>query len=210
MFTLKLSKNASWLFVVSSLLFVGCTGSSSSTPRGYVAPESQEDLPLVDHPEYAHWSRFPVGAFSIRKKTVTNASGSVYVTTKIALAEKTDGRIVVEQQITVVRPEVTVENPPQQFEYPAKFRLPKSVPLESFNLPSFKAKLMGEEVLNEADSSFTCSLYQWEEVNEAGPMTVKLWRSNEVPGRTVREETLIQSDGSTSVSFISEVQIPGN
>lgn len=210
MFTLKLAKNASLLFIAGSLLILGCTGSSSSTPKGYVAAESQDDLPLVDHPEYTHWSKFPVGAFSIRKKTVTNAAGSVYVTTRISLAEKTDERVVVEQQVTVVRPEATVENPPQELEYPAKFRLPTSVQLESFNLPSLKAKLLGEEVLNEAGSSFTCSLYQWEESNEAGPMTIKLWRSDEVPGRMVREETLIQSDGSTSVGFITEVQIPGN
>lgn len=210
MFTLKLSKNASWLFVVSSLLFVGCTGSSSSTPRGYVAPESQEDLPLVDHPEYAHWSRFPVGAFSIRKKTVTNSYGSVYVTTKISLAEKTDEKIIVEQQVTVVRPEVTNENPPQQMEYPAKFRLPTSVQLESFSLPSIKAKVVGEESLEEAGASRLCTKYEWEESNEAGPMAIKLWRSDEVPGRLVREETLIHSDGSTTVEFITEVQVPGN
>ncbi len=210
MFTLKLSKDASLLFIVSSLLFIGCTGSSSSTPQGYVAPESKDELPLVDHPEYTHWSKFPVGAFSIRKKTVTNSYGSVYVTTKISLAEKTDEKVVVEQQVTVVRPEVTNENPPQQMEFPAKFRLPKSVELEAFNLPSRKAKLVGEEIREEAGASYPCSLFEWEESNEAGPMNIKLWRSDEVPGRLVREETLIHSDGSTTLELISEVQVSGN
>ncbi len=201
-------KYATLTALLVSLALTGCSGSNSSTPQGYVTPDAQEELPLVDHPEYTHWSKFPVGALSIRKKTVTNSYGSVYVTTTHKLAVNTDEKVIVEQQVTVVRPEVTNENPPQELEFPAKFRLPKSVTLDVFNLPSRKAKLVGEEEVAIAGTNFKCQVYEWQETNEAGPMTVKVWRSDAVPGRLVREETLILSDGATSEEILTEVQIP--
>src|SRR5262245_47129 len=131
---------------------LGCGGESEepilspgALPPGYVAPASTDHLPLVDHPEYAAWSRFPIGAGVVRKKEVTNEFGTVRVTTTIRLADKTADKVVVQSQIAVDRPgEALVENPPQTAEFPAKFRLPSAMKLEQFALPSLKAKLVGD------------------------------------------------------------------
>jgi hypothetical protein len=181
---------------VGLLCLVGCgsqsSGGSSSQaalPAGYVAPASTANLPLVDHPEYAAWSRFPVGAGVVRKKEVTNEFGSVSVTTTVRLHEKSADKVVVQTQITVDRSaEGLVENPPQTAEFPAKFRLPPNMKLEQFALPSLRAKLVGEETRDVAGREFKAEVFTWQEFSERGQMTIKLWRSDEIPGRMLRQD----------------------
>ncbi len=200
---LRLSVLCSWLL---SLTACGPT-QTSNEPIGYVPPKPKDNLPLVDHPEYVHWSQFPVDSYVVRKKTVTNENGSVYVTTKVRLAEKTEKQVVVEQQVTVVRPEGTRVNEPQYLRFPAHFRLPEDVDYESYLTPSRKAKKTGTEKINLAGHDFETDIYEWEEVNEAGPMTVKLWRSESVPGRMLREESLIKRDGDTGLEELVELNL---
>src|SRR5262245_53621257 len=108
------------------ILFVGCGGesltstpSSAIQPPDYVVPESAVDLPVVAHPEYANWSKFPVGIVVVRKKEVSNQFGTVRVTTKLRLTEKSADRVVVESQVTVDQSgSDLVENPSQSTAYP--------------------------------------------------------------------------------------------
>src|SRR5262245_16828210 len=93
--------------------------------EGYEAPPSTDHLPVVSHPEFVAWNRFPVGAGVVRKKEVSNDSGTVRVTTTLRLAKKTADNIVVESQVTIERPgQLLIENPPLNLEFPASFRLP--------------------------------------------------------------------------------------
>jgi hypothetical protein len=173
-------------------------------PPGYVAPASTENLLLVDHPEYLNWSRFPVGIVVVRKKEVFNDLGTVRVMTTLRLAEKTADKIVVESQVTVDRAgQPLIENPPLSIEFPATFRLPAGMKLEQFSLPSLKAKSAGEETRQASGRDYTTQLFTWDEVNETGPMRVKLWRSDEIPGRMLRQE--INGHMHTSVEEIVEI-----
>src|SRR6185295_8212307 len=127
----------------------------SPLPEGYVAPPLTDHLPLVDHPEYVNWSRFPVGTFVVRKKEVTNDFGLVRVTTKLRLSEKTADRAVVESQVTVDRPgEALIENPSQEMQFAARFPLPAEMKLEQFSLPALRAKQVGEESLSAGGREF--------------------------------------------------------
>jgi hypothetical protein len=200
---------------VACLFFLAGCGSGSeksssspgSLPSGSVAPASTESLPQVDHPEYVHWSQFPVGMAAVRKKEVSNEFGKVRVTTTLRLVEKTARKVVVESQVTVERSEDSVvENPPQKFEYSATFRLPAGMKQEQFSLPSFKAKLAGDETRSACGREYQAQLFTWDEVNEAGPMAVKLWRSNDVPGRMLRQE--INGRNHVSVEEVVEVVEP--
>lgn len=195
----------------SLIILVGC-GSDSGTssvlqgelPSDRVAPAATNDVPLIDNPEYVHWSRYPVGTVVVRKKEVSNESGSVRVTTTLRLVEKNRDKAMVESQVTVDRPgQPLVENPPQRLEFAATFQLPQGMKEEQFALPSLKAKLIGNETRTAFGREFSTEQFTWDERNEAGPMTVSLWRSDDVPGRTLRQEV----KGRTQVSVEEVVEI---
>jgi len=196
------------------LVFAACSDRSqqgsrpqSSLPEGYVAPAPTEHLPLVDHPEYANWSRFPVGTQVVRKKEVTNDFGLVRVTTTVRLSEKTADKVVLENQVTVDRSgEPLVENPPQPMQFAAKFRLPEGMKEEQFSLPSLKARQVSEEVMDVDGREFTAQVFAWNERNETGPMSVKLWRSDQVPGRMLRQN--IEGHQHHSDERVVEISIP--
>lgn len=184
-----------WIAVVT-IVQAGCGGQTvpaemaeGNSSRNAPHSVANESLPLVDHPEYMHWCQFPVGTAVTRKKEVTNEHGTVRVTTIVQLTEKTDDKVVVETQVTIDRlngrPEV---NPSFPAEFPAKFRLPASMKLEQFSLPSLKAERIGDEARAASGREYQAQVFSWEERNETGPMGVKLWRSNEIPGRLVRQE----------------------
>lgn len=184
------------LIASAAILQAGCGGQAGpaavaegASPKNPPPSAAGESLPLVDHPEYTHWSQFPVGTAVTRKKEVTNEHGAVRVTTIVRLAEKTVDKVVIETQVTVDRlngqPE---ENPPFQAEFAAKFRLPTSMKVEQFALPALKAQPIGDETRAAAGREYQAQVFTWEERNETGPMVVKLWRSNEIPGRMIRQE----------------------
>jgi hypothetical protein len=202
------------LIAIAAIVQAGCGGQPdpAAVAKGTSlqnAPPSaaNESLPLVDHPEYVHWSQFPVGTAVTRKKEVSNEHGTVRVTTIVRLAEKTDDKVVVETQVTVDRlngqPE---ENPPFTAEFPAKFRLPASMKLEQFALPALRAKPIGDETHTAAGREYQAHVFTWEERNETGPMIVKLWRSNEIPGRMLRQE--IDGPMHHSVEETVEISLP--
>jgi hypothetical protein len=200
---------------VAGLIFLtGCgseTGggirSEATAPPGSIAPAPTENLPLVAHPEYANWSRFPVGTAVVRKKEVSNESGTVRVTTTLRLSEMTAAKLVVESQVTVDRPgHPPEENPPLTVDFPATFSLPPGMRLEQFSLPSLKAKQVGEEIRAACGRDYKTQLFTWDEVNEAGPMTVKLWRSDDMPGRMLRQE--IKGHNHVSLEEVIEITRP--
>jgi hypothetical protein len=200
---------------VAGLIFlVGCGNevdrgfrSQGTAPPGSVAPAQAENLPRVAHPEYAGWSRFPVGTVVARKKEIASESETVRVTTTLRLIEKGADKVVVESQVTVDRPgHPRQQNPPLNVDFPATFPLPQGMQLEQFSLPSLKARQVGEEGRQACGREYQAQLFTWDEVNETGPMTVKLWRSDDIPGRMLRQE--INGRDHISVEEVVEITLP--
>jgi hypothetical protein len=167
---------------------------------------SAEPSVKIVHPEYANWSQFPVGAQVTRYRVVSNKNGEVKVTTVLSLQEKTDEHVIVNTQVNVQRPgEKLEENPPESTKFVSKFLLPSGLSEDYFSLPSVKAKKVGEESLDLHGKTILADIYEWTESNETGPMSIKLWRSNQVPGRIVRQEMLIEASQTKTLEELSSV-----
>ena len=192
------------LFLVG--LFAACTPSNKPIlPSSAEQPQSDTGESIT-HPEFANWSQFNVGAKATRYRVVTNEYGEVRVTTTFFLEEKSDDHVTVRSQVDVERPDRPLEqNPPQSTRFEAKFSLPRGLTEEFFKLPNAKAKLVGEEKMEVAGRQVEAEVYEWTESNEAGPMAIKLWRSNAVPGRIIRQEMLIESSKTKTVEEMKEV-----
>jgi hypothetical protein len=204
-------RSANWLATASLIFLSSCDGRpvDSTAPPGYVEPPSTDHLPLADHPEYVAWSRFAVGASVVRKKEVSNDSGTVRVTTTLRLAHKSEEKVIIESQVMVDRQgHPPLQNPPLKLEFSAKFPLPPGMTIEQFSLPSLRARLAAEETQQVCGREVQTLLFTWSEVNEAGPMAVHYWRSDEVPGRMVRQE--INGRTQTSVEEIVDISEPGS
>jgi len=194
--------------VVFIALVLGCGKSNKPILPANIQQSSESQLQemIVTHPEYANWSRFPVGCQVVRFRVVSNKAGKVEVTSTWKLANKTEQFVETVFQINVQRPGEDLQvNPPETTRFPASFQLPKGLTEEFFQLPNIKAKKVGEETLDVSGKSIVAEVFEWIESNEAGPMTVKLWRSNEVPGRIVRQEMLIESSQTKTVEEVREV-----
>lgn len=171
------------LLLVATLL--GCFG-SSSTPVAVTPPTKEGEKAI--HPEYRNWSQFEEGAKIVRQKHVENDKDFVDVTTTMRLVSKNADRVVVESQVNVQRPNRELEvNPVDQVEYPAEFLIPPGMKKESFELPSLKAEYVGEETVEIAGKSLLAKKYRWTEHNETGPMQVIVWRSDQIPGRMLKQ-----------------------
>ncbi len=165
--------------------------------------------PQVQYPEYVNWSQFPVGTVGRKTKRVINDVGVVTVDTQLRLVDKSSTKVVIESQVTVQRPGMAIQdNPPLAMEFPAKFPLPTGMRLEQFQLPSLKAERTGDDSVKVGNNEYQAELFEWEEVNEAGPMTVKIWRSDKVPGRILRQETFVKQTQETSVEHVLEIIVP--
>jgi len=96
-------------------------------------------------------------------------------------------------------------NPIEEVRFPSQFELPQGMTEEYFQQPSLKAKKTGEEEMEVAGVKIKADGYEWTESNETGPMQVKLWRSNDIPGRIVRQEMLIEASQTKTLEEIREV-----
>ena len=197
-------------WIVLCLTCFGCDSRDNSTAIVALTDRSSEleSLPRVAYPEFVNWSKFPVESSVNRRKVVSNTSGEVVVTTKVWLQSKAEDNVSVGSQITVKRPELPiVENEPNFAKFPATFRLPKGLTEEQFYLPSAQAKETGKDVVKVGEKEFEATVYQWTESSEAGPTSVKLWRSNEVPGRFLRQEMITKGIETTSIEEVIEISL---
>ncbi len=169
---------------------------------------AEDSAVAVPHPEYTNWSQFPEGTRLIRQKVVENPNGAITETTTLKLVEKREAAVVIETQVTVVRDSVELKNEPNQVSFPSTFRLPSGFTREQFEIPSQKAKFQEEVSVTIGDRSYPCKLYSWTESNEAGPMPVKVWFSDRVPGRLVKQESFIESSKTRSVEEVQSIEIP--
>ncbi len=209
---MKMKTKSGWLFFGLGVCF-GCdlVNEPKKTIQMPAVSAVDESLPKAIHPEYANWSQFPEKSFVKRKRLVSNANGTVVVTTKMWLEKKDADEVLVGSQVTVERPnEPTVENGDDIVRYPATYRVPKGMDEARFLLPSAKAKETGAEVIKIGNLDFNTKVFEWEESNETGPMTVKLWRSDEIPGKIVRQELFTKSTETKSSEEVIEHNLEKN
>lgn len=196
-----------WVFL-TLVCCLGCdTGSGKAVPGTSSNPQtSAKALPKVAHPEYSNWSQFSEKAFIVRKRVVTNSNGSIVVTTKMWLDSKNANEVSVGSQVTVERPGEPVEkNDVNIVSYPATYSLPEGMDAARFLLPTAKAKETGTETVQVQGTNVEAKIYEWEENNEAGAMTVKLWHSNLIPGKIVRQEMFTKSSETKTQEEIIEL-----
>ncbi|MFM8573049.1 MAG: hypothetical protein ACKOAU_15755 [Pirellula sp.] len=198
------------LAVAICLLTAGCGASNKPILPSSVnqaSDASDEAVADVVHPEYANWSRFAVGDQVVRHRIVSNKMGKVEVTSVLSLAEKTEAYVDVVSQVNVQREGETLqENPPETTRFPSRFKLPNGLTEDFFKLPSNKAIKVGDDTQVVEGKTIQTEIFEWTEHNESGPMTVKLWRSDEVPGRIVRQEMLVESSQTKTVEEIKQVR----
>jgi hypothetical protein len=97
------------------------------------------------------------------------------------------------------------ENPPETTRFASRFKLPDGLSEEFFQLPNINAKKIGRENVEVHGKTVQADIYEWTESNEAGPMIVNLWRSDQVPGRIVRQEMLIESSQTKTIEELRGV-----
>lgn len=205
-------KSKSYLFVLCLVSCFGCNSASKDKDKESMALDASkaalDALPKVPFPEYKNWSKFPVETSVNRRKVVSNTHGDVVVTTKVWLQSKKEDSVSVGSQITVQRPDTAVvENEADFAKFPSTFRLPSGFTEDQFILPAAKAKETGKEIVKIGDKEFDATIYEWTESSEAGPTTVKLWRSDDVPGRFLRQEMITKGIETTSLEEVTEVNL---
>jgi hypothetical protein len=162
----------------------------------------------VESADYANWKRFKVNTTVVRKKVSKNAADSVTETRTLRLVELTPAKAVVESQVTVERPGGPPKvNPPVRLDYPAQFRLPPGMTAEQFEKPSLKAKEDGQETLTVGGTEYPTKRFAWEDATEAGPMPNRLWLSDAVPGRFVKQEMRVEKTNTSTTEVVVEVKL---
>lgn len=192
------------------LIACGCKPSGPTNPLPTTQPVSASvpSGPDVPYPQFENWNQFAVGTKIVRRKEVTNPNGHVFETETLKLIDKNDKKVVVESQTLVERSTgVNDDNPPQLFTFPATFKLPASMTIEQFRLPSLKAELKGEEPIEIAGQTYQAKVYEWIESNETGPMNVRLLWADNFPGGKVYQEMLTQQTSMRSIEKITQAEI---
>lgn len=194
-----------WLPLITIALYFGC-----SQQETYIPPlPAPVETHAIASPDFVSWSGYPVGTQVVRYKEVINTAGVVKVTTTLTLKEKSDEQVVVESQISVVRPDSSTENPPQTFEFPVSYQVPVEMKSDTFDLPSPTAKKTGQEMVQVSGHEFEAEIYEWEGAIESGKVDLKLWRCASFPGRQIRMLTDYRRDnGERAVEETIELTIP--
>lgn len=161
-----------WLRLVLGLLMAGCSQQETYIPP-LPAPVETHAIP---NPDFDSWSSYPVGTKVVRYKEITNTEGVVKVTTTLVLKEKTPAQVVVESQINVIRPDSSQENPPQVFEFPARYQVPVTMKADAYDLPVTNCKKIGEEKMVVGGKEFNAEIFEWEGTLESGKVDLKLSR----------------------------------
>lgn len=196
------------LSIMFLLSFCGCGFDVKPVPVVVPPAPSLDDLPLVAHPEYDNWSKFPAGTTVTRRDKLASTEGEVTLHTTLRLAQKSDTGVTVETQTAIEREGVREESDVTSSEYPAQFRLPKGMELAQFQLPAMKAERVAEETLKVGDQELKCEVFTFQDQSEAGPVDVKLWRSNEFPGRQVKKEIVDRKGTVLSSSNVVDIKLP--
>ena len=209
-------RNIRFLALLSGLaVAVGCGGPTPTTTAVALedAPAPPTAPPVLFHDlDYANWRRFPVGT-QVKRKSVTSAKKAAGSTTSVEtfiLKEVTDREVVVVRQNTTTRSDGSYHavNPPDQRKHPRSFAIPPGMSAEDFSKPSRAAKKAGEEVLMAAGAAYKATVYAWADQTESGTMNIRVWLSDDMPGRIVKQEMTVAALGNTTIDEVIDVRIP--
>jgi len=182
---------------------VSLASGSTATPSETKPPETLENL------EYLNWKKFKVGTKIVRRKSTTNAQDWVKETQTIQLKEIQADKVILHSQITVERADSSKKvNPPFEIQFYASIVVPKGMNKDQFNKPSLKAVEVGKEKVSILGKEYLARLFTWEDQTESGPMPQKLWQSDEVPGRFLKQESAVKRNGISTLEELIEIQIP--
>lgn len=196
------------LLVGMLLVLPGC--GNSVTP--VAVPPDTSSWPRCDSPQYASWQRVPVGTV-VRRQSVTSSETGTASTTSIetfTLKEVTEHEAVVERQNTTERSDGSyrVENPPQLLRYPRQFPLPPGMSPEDFSKPSPTAKKVGQETVTVQGKQYQTTVYAWSDATESGTMDIRVWLSEEMPGRIVKQVMSVPRLKNTTVDKVIDLSMP--
>jgi len=195
------------------------TGTAATASGAKAAPGgTSENEPqagggeVLDNLDYQSWKPFKPGTIVVRKKESKNENGWVKETTTLTLKQVTDEKVFIESQITVERPnEPAKVNPPFEISHSARFTVPKNMKKEQFNKPSLRAVEVGEESIKVAGKTYKARLFTWEDQTEAGPMPQKIWLSQEVPGRFLKQASAVTKNKTQRIETneeLVEIKLP--
>lgn len=196
-----------WTF----LLVSGC-GPGRPAPALNV-PERKDDpeAKLLDNPDYVNWNRFPSGTTVVRESHITGPEGTTIETTTLKLKDKSNSQLTVEMQVSVQHGDQLTENPVFELTHRAKVRT-RSTQAELL-LPRPDATKAGTAVLAIEGRDYDAQIFEWIDTVEAGPMQVKVWRSEYFPGRVLRRETQVADKFGKQVNrveTIKQLKIPSS
>jgi hypothetical protein len=192
-----------------AILAYGCGKDVSQTSA---APAHEPVLPSgppVLNQDFANWNRFPIGTtVKIKSQTVR---GTLHVTSieTLKLVEKSDTELVVERQNTTARNDGThgAINPPERRTYRKTFALPPGMSEADFAKPALKANALGQETVEILGQKYETDVFTWIDQTESGPLEITLWRSDEMPGRIVKQTMiLVRGDKTTTDTLIELVK----
>lgn len=192
---------------------VASAGSGTSVPGGAGENASPAvTAEVLDNLDYQSWKPFKPGTIVVRKKESKNANGWVRETTTLKLTQVTDDKVFIESQITVERPDEPAKvNPPFEIVHAARFTVPKNMKKEQFNKPSLRAVEVGEESIKVCGKTYKARLFTWEDQTEAGPMPQKIWLSQEVPGRFLKQASAVVKNKTQRIETneeLIEIKLP--
>ncbi|MBP3956805.1 hypothetical protein J8F10_16145 [Gemmata sp. G18] len=207
---------ASIPLLLATALVAGCGGCSGQPAPGAgavaVEPSAAPSGPMFDTLEYANWKRFPVGT-TVKRKLVTSTERSTNKVTSVntyTLRTLGSDGIEVTRQNTTDRGDGTppTVNSGETNRFARQFAIPNGMTADDFNKPSRKAKVAGEEDVTVLGKKYKTTIYSWSDSTEAGPLEVKLWLSEEMPGRIVKQVMKQSTLANTTSEEVVEVTIP--
>ena len=195
--------------LLASLAGVAGCGPRPVTPAPSAVPAAPVGE-VVENPEYANWSRFPVGT-TVTRRAVARRGDAETVSVEQTRLVTADGQsITLERRGTTTRSDGSLDrvNPPDARVVAKSFALPSGMSAADFAKPNPRAKLAGTEDIEVAGKRDTASIYQWEDGTEAGPMRVRVWFAPEFPGRVLKQSMTVDGTATTTTETVESVTIP--
>lgn len=184
------------------LILAGC-GPGKPAAAINVKRSDDPDAKLFDYPEFLNWNRFPIGTTVVLESVITGPQGDTTETYASELVQKTDKELTLKKQVTFVGAGPEEQNPPLEVILRAKVLSKASA--EKLDYPRSDAERLGTETIEVLGEPREAVVWQWVDKVEAGPMKVKLWRCDEIPGRLVRQESEVTDQFGKDVKTVMRV-----
>jgi hypothetical protein len=202
----------SFVFTMAIAGVAGCDGQPARAPRPVARPAAVDsvDLPVADNLDYVNWKSFQVGT-SVTRKSVTRVGENYTASVEtLKLLAANDTEVVVERQNTTERSDGSYKaiNPPEKRTYVKSFRVPRGMKVEDLQKPALAAKEVGEDLVTVCGKSVKARVFQWSDRSDVGEMQVRLWLSDEIPGRIVKQEIKVPATKSQTLEEVTEMTVP--